>query len=130
MRSREAVPWLCFVQIVNLKQDDPGSDYFSGVLVVSLHSLYNTITAEDGTAVSDASLLADIEPHDAKCSAIVGILSDPSSLWQLVQPGAPNRPVSDLGIVAILNNEEPGSASLEGTHNFETRRVIRLVRTD
>lgn len=130
MRSREAIPWMIFVQVVNLKQDDPDSDYFTGTLVISLHSLLNTITAEDGSHVTDETLETDLHPHDAKAARLVDILSDPVGIWDLVKPDAVGRPVSDLGIVAILDSEEPGQFTVEGTHNFETRRKIRLIRTD
>ena len=130
MRTREAIPWLCFVQCINIKQDDPGSNYYTGNLVVSLHSLFNTITADDGEAVTDASLITDLAPHEAKVTAITGILSDPVTLWNLVKPGATNRPISDLGIVAILNAEQPGSASVDGMHNFEIRKTIRIIDSD
>jgi len=130
MRSRENVPWLCFVQCINLKQDDPGSTYYTGNLVVSLHSLFNTIESTDGDAVTDASLITDLAPHEAKVTTITGILNDPPTLWDLVKPGATNRPISDLGIVAILNAEEPGSVSEGGLHNFEIRKTIRLINSD
>ena len=130
MRSREAIPWLCFVQVINLKQDDPGSTYYTGTLVVSLHSLFNTITAEDGDSVTDASLITDLAPHEQKVTTITGILSDPVTLWNLVKPGATNRPISDLGIVAILNDDQPGSVSADGLHNFEIRKTIRLINSD
>ena len=130
MRSRESIPWLCFVQVINLKQDDPGSDYYTGTLVVSLHSLFNTIPAEDGDSVTDASLITDLAPHEQKVTSITGILSDPVTLWSLVSPGADNRPVSDLGIVAILNDDQPGSVSADGLHNFEIRKTIRLINSD
>lgn len=130
MRTREAIPWLCFVQCINIKQDDPGSTYYTGNLVVSLHSLFNTITAEDGDSVTDASLITDLAPHEAKVTVIKGILDAPVTLWNLVKPGATNRPISDLGIVAILNAEQPGSTNLEGYHNFEVRKTIRLIDSD
>ena len=130
MRSREEIPWLCFVQCINVKQDDPGSAYHTGNLVVSLHSLFNTIAADDGDAVTDASLITDLAPHEAKITVINGILNAPVTLWNLVKPGATNRPISDLGIVAILNAEQPGSASVDGLHNYEVRKTIRLIDSD
>lgn len=130
MRSREAIPWMAFVQVVNLKQDDPGSDYYTGTLVVTLHSLLNTITAEDGRQVTDSTLASDIEPHDEKAAKITAALNDPAALWDLVKPGAANRPVEDIGIMAIHDAQEPGQFTVEGTHNFEQRRKINIVDGD
>ena len=130
MRTRESIPWLCLVWCANIKQDDPGSSYYTGNLVVSLHSLFNTIASDDGDSVTDVSLITDLAPHEAKVTTITGILEDPVTLWNLVKPGATNRPISDLSIHAILNAEQPGSVSADGMHNFEIRKTIRLSDSD
>jgi hypothetical protein len=130
MRSREAITWLIFVQVIVLREDDPGSDYYTGNLIVSLHSLYNTVAPESGPAVTDETLLADIEPHDEKIGRLNSIISDVPGIWALVAPDTTGRPILDLSIHAILAAEEPSGVSSDGLHNWETRRRIRVSRTD
>ena len=129
MRSSESVSPLIVVQVVNLKEAWAGAPDFSGSLVVGIDHVTNTITAEDGSEVTDASNSTQSEAHQLLCQRVSDYLADVQTIADLTMFAAV-RPVTDFTLKGLYDSEEPGGGFDGSRHVFEIRKRIVVSRTD
>lgn len=129
MRSDEGVSPLVVVHIVNLKEAWACAPDFAGSLVVGIDHITNTITAEDGSEITEETNTDQSEAHQLLCQRISDILADVQTIADLTMFAAV-RPVSDLTIKGLYDSEEPGGGFDGSRHVFEIRKRILVSRTD
>ena len=129
MRSDEGVSPLVIVEVLNLKEAWAGAPDFSGSLVVGVDHITNTITAEDGSQITDTSNAEQSEAHQLLVQRISDILLDAQTIADLTMFSA-SRPVNDFTLKGLYDSEEPGGGFDGARHVFEIRKRIVVSRTD